>query len=270
MFKRYKSYVIDVVKEKCPFKKRSKFSYEYYFDMFRIMLNDTNSWKALSRLSDCQSDSRYHYTTIRKMFNRWSKHNVFSIAYHKMLCDNNLNLPKLKGVDRSIDLFIDATFVDNKTGSELVNVNPLYYKKNVTKLSIICDSKKTPLSITPFKSTTNDSITVIDSLKPLNIRRRVNLIADKGYVMNRHKKQILLKQYKVRLIVPKKKNQKKVRLSAFAKSKLRIRNVVENCIRTLKAYNRIMVRKDRLLINFMSFVHLGAGIRLDERLSWII
>ena len=196
MIKRYKSYVIDTVKELCPFKKISSFSYEYYFDMFRIMLNDTNSWSSLSLLSSCQSNSRYHYTTIRKMFNRWSKHNVFSIAYHKMLADNDLNLPTSRTNARSIDLFIDATFVSNKSGSELVGVNPLYYKKKVTKLSIICDSKKTPLSITPFRSTTNDSITVIDSLKPLNIKRQINLIGDKGYVMNRRNKQLLLKKSK--------------------------------------------------------------------------
>jgi hypothetical protein len=164
--KNYKQYVMDNVIKLCPFKKKSKYS--YYYDMFVLVLKHVNSWFSLSITSNYIGKSKYHYTTIRKMFNKWTNFNIFKIAYFEMLNDHNLyNLSK------NSDLFIDACFVSNKTGSEFVGINPMYYKKNVTKLSIICDSNKIPLSITPFKSTTNDCKTIIDSLTDLNLKKKL-------------------------------------------------------------------------------------------------
>ena len=143
-------------------------------------------------------------------------------------------------------------------------MNPTYYKKNVTKLSIICDTNKIPLSITPFKSTTNDRKTIIDSINNTNIKKRVNLIGDKGYISTKFNRQVLLKKYKVKLITPRKKNQKNIRISKLMKSKLKIRNRVENCIQSIKSFNRISIRKDRKLINYMNFVYMACGVRFDK------
>jgi len=143
-------------------------------------------------------------------------------------------------------------------------MNPTYYKKNVTKLSIICDTNKIPLSITPFKSTTNDRKTIIDSINNTNIKKRVYLIGDKGYISTKFNRQVLLKKYKVKLITPRKKNQKNIRISKLMKSKLKIRNRVENCIQSIKSFNRISIRKDRKLINYMNFVYMACGVRFDK------
>ena len=178
-----------------------------------------------------------------------------------------LNDHNLYNLSKNSDLFIDACFVSNKTGSELVGINPMYYKKNVTKLSIICDSNKIPLSITPFKSTTNDCKTIINSLTDLNLKKKINLIADKGYVSTKINKLILLKQHNVKLINPKKKNQKNVRMSKSMKTKLMVRNKVENCIQMVKSYNRTMIRKDRKLNNFISFLFMGIGIKISLKFT---
>ena len=66
-----------------------------------------------------------------------TKHDIFKLDYLKLLNDSQFNISKIRN-NNDIDLFIDATFVNNKTGTEMVNVNPLYYKKHVTKLSILC------------------------------------------------------------------------------------------------------------------------------------
>ena len=71
MVETYRSYVLELVKQLCPFKKKSKFSYDYYYNMFLHVLKDVNSWQSISLLSCSNSKSRYHYTTIRKMFNKW-------------------------------------------------------------------------------------------------------------------------------------------------------------------------------------------------------
>jgi hypothetical protein len=72
----------------------------------------------------------------------------------------------------------------------------MYYKKNVTKLSIIYNSNKIPLTITPFKSTTNVSKTIIVSIKFLNNNKKINLIGDKGYLSKKINKIIFLKRFK--------------------------------------------------------------------------
>ena len=156
-------------------KKKSMYSYSYYYDSFLLVLEHVNSWRSLAITLKCSNKSKYHYTTIRKMFNKWNCHNVFKIAYANMLVDYNRNLPHTK----DIDIFIDACFISNKTGCELVGINPTYYKKNVTKLSVVCNSNKIPLSITPFKSTINDCKTIIDSIKHIKFKKKINLIADK-------------------------------------------------------------------------------------------
>jgi hypothetical protein len=46
-----------MVKLICPFKKKSKYTYEYYYDMILIVLKDVNK-------------KENHYTTIRKMFDK--------------------------------------------------------------------------------------------------------------------------------------------------------------------------------------------------------
>ena len=266
MIKTYKSYVLELVNQLCPFKKKAKYTHEYYYDMFLHVLKDVNSWKSLSLLSSCKGNSRYHYTTIRKMFNRWTKHNIFKTAYFQMLNDNNMN-PLNYETNYDIDLFIDASFINNKTGVEMVDVNPLYYKKHVTKLCIICDSNKVPLSINPVKTTSHDSKTIIQAIKDFRIKKKINLIADKGYIMNKKDKKALLRKHKVKLIVPKKKNQKNVRITKYMKSKLKIRNIVENCIQSIKAFNRIYLRRDRLIANYLSFVFIGSGLILNNKIN---
>lgn len=258
--KTYKEYVLETAHEKCPIRKKSIYTYSYYYDAFLIVLKHVNSWRSLSITANYSGKSRYHYTTIRKMFNKWSGLNIFNIAYNKMLNDYLSDLPHSK----SIDLFIDACFISNKTGSELVGINPTYYKKNVTKLSIICDSNKVPLSVTAFKTTINDCKTVRQSVKSLDINKPINLIADKGYMTKRSDKLELLRNYKIKLIVPKKKNQKNIRISKLMRSKLKVRNKVENCIQSIKRFNRIMVRKDRKICNFLGFVYIGIGLLLDK------
>ena len=123
----YKQYVLDIAFDRYPVKKKSIYTYSYYYDMFLLVLKHVNSWRSLAITLKYSGKSKYHYTTIRKMFNKWSINNVFKIAYNRMLSDYKTN----QHYGKEVDLFIDVCFVSNKTGSELVGINPTYYKKNV-------------------------------------------------------------------------------------------------------------------------------------------
>lgn len=85
---------------------------------------------------------------------------VFEKAFKKFKCnDHNTNL-----------LYIDATSIYNKKGSELVTINPENKKKKVTKLSLIVTKKGFITSIIPFdinKTLINKSNTSVHDAYPL-------------------------------------------------------------------------------------------------------
>ena len=82
----------------------------------------------------------------------------------------------------------------------------------------------------------------------------INIIGDKGYIINENDKIKLLKK-KVVIITPKRKNQK-IKTTTEEKVKLKKRYKVENLFSKIKAYNRIHVIKDRLMSTYMGFVYM--------------
>lgn len=108
--KTYKQYVLETIKEICPFKKKSIYDYEYYYDMILIVLKDVNSWRSLKVTINYRDKKENHYTTIRKMFNKWNKMDIFKIAYERML--ENKVIKRIQSEKSVINLFIDSTFDD--------------------------------------------------------------------------------------------------------------------------------------------------------------
>lgn len=257
--KTYKEYVLETINELCPNKKMTTYTNEYYYDMMLLVLKDITSWRSL-RITKYYIDKKEnHYTTIRKKFNKWNKLDVFRKAYEKLI--NNV-IVKWEN-KKEIDLFIDSTFINNKTGSELVGVNPMNYKKRVTKLSIICDNNKQIIKIIPIKTTKNDCVSIEDTIENLKKHKKINLIGDKGYIA-RHEIKDRLRIRKIRLITPRKRNQKKKRLSISDRIKLKKRNKVENCIKDIKSYSRIATRTDKLIINYMGFVYIACALNIKK------
>ena len=98
----YKEYVLETAYEKYPVRKKPIYTYSYYYDTFLIVLKHVNSWRSISITSNYSGKSRYHYTTIRKMFNKCSKFNVFKI--------NAINLIQIATM---ITLFLNLIFRNN-------------------------------------------------------------------------------------------------------------------------------------------------------------
>jgi hypothetical protein len=114
-----------------------------------------------------------------------------------------------------------------------------------------------------FKSTLNDCKTIEETIKSLDIKGKINLVGDKGYLVREDVKKRLRKK-KIRLIVPRRKNQKKKRIRKKDRELLKERNKVENAIKLIKSINRISLRKDKKILTYMGFVWIGCGIRLDN------
>ena len=118
---------------------------------------------------------------------------------------------------------------DNKTNDKIINKNTI-------------------------KTLPHDTNSLLQSIKKLNkkISKKTNIIGDKGFIINPSK----ITDININLITPKRTNQK-TRNTEQEKIKLKKRSVIERWFGRLKNFNRIMVRRDKLISTFMGFVYLG-------------
>jgi hypothetical protein len=202
--------------------------------------------------------------TIYNEYNKWSKDGIFEIAYYYFIKENYFKLSKLKN-NKLINLFIDVTKINNKNGSENIGINVEYKKKNVTSLTVICDYNKIPIGIqymdvnvkpnkkNTFKHEIKNVQNTLNTI-PIDFKyHKVNLIGDKGYISQEKFK---LGHKKIPIITPKRKNQK-IQNTDIEKELLKDRHKIENLFASLKVFNRIAMRKDKKIKNYMSFVYLG-------------
>lgn len=131
-------------------------------------------------------------------------------------------------------------------------------------LSVSVEQEPKTLSILPKKNKTitittleHDVKGIIPILENTGIPKntKINLIGDAGYIVGDETKKVL-KKMNVTLITPYRKNQTKQN-TATEKKKLKKRNAVERSISAIKVNNRIHVRKDRKLKNYMGFMYMG-------------
>jgi hypothetical protein len=235
--------------------KKIKYSDEYYLTMIYYMLNDVNNWNFLSNLKLYKSKYKYHYKTIYNKFRLWTSQKVFENAFnnYKTICKTNL-------------LLIDATSNINKYGSENVVINPEYKKKKVTKLSLVINKNGFIHSVTYFdiKNKNDNYSSAIHDVKMINknlsniniVNNKSNyyhLLADKAY---KTQDKFKLDNKTIKIITPDKKNCKKEN-TKFLNKKLKKRIKIENVNCYIKKYERIMVRKDRKIKYYMSFIYMA-------------
>ena len=252
----------------CPNEYNSKYNNEYYLNNILYVLNNFVSWKSLKYSKLLLSDKEYHYKTIHKKHILWSNNKVYEYAYNDILNNNtNCNITE--------NIIIDNTLIINKYGSQDVGYgNCESRKKKYTSLtSIINENNKQVVLFnnkTKLKEKNNKNINAqkeyintlphdtssllhsIDLLKN-KIKKKTFIIGDKGYIIDNKK----IKNEYIKIVTPKRKNQKSKNTDE-EKEKLKIRYKVENWFSKLKNFNRIMIRRDRLINTFMGFVYLGS------------
>ena len=252
---KYKKLVLELVDRLIPKRRPCKYSNAYYFDNFVHVLKNVVSWKSLSKVFP--NMPKNHYKTIQDKFLQWSKANIFEIAYEKLIEETK----KIYTEKSQIDLFIDTANINNKYGIEYATYGQ-NKKKKVTKISLVVNEEKIPLSVTFHKGNKHDSQTVTESLKKVTegIKyKKINVIGDSAYIL----KPLVLKDFaeiKIRFIAPYRKNMKR-KNSEFEVEKLSKRSKVEHSNAYMKDYNRVYVRRDRLIHTYRSFVFMALGIK---------
>lgn len=275
----YEKFILEIVDKFFPVIRKRKYSNEYFLIHFQYILQDVTRWKSLTITITYHQEHTYHYKYINQVFNKWSSKNVFELAYNKLLhfyYFSNTNILH----SRKLGLFIDAFFVNNLCGTENVTKNPEYKKKQVTKMSTICDQHKNVLGITNIPTFNNEEkkcnvfnheVTyvqeTIDKIPiTIPIYVKTTICGDKGYISQNS---FNLNGKLLKMIAPKRKNQK-TKNTKQEKKILSNRYVVENSIKNIKQYGRTYVRKDKKIKNFMSFIFLGLAETFCKKYSLFV
>ena len=141
----FSKYILNEAIMAYPLVRKRKYSLEYYLEQFKHVLLHFSSWHSLQLLFK-DTEKENHYKTIYNEFNRWSKDDIFEKAYYKFISENYFKLSRVNK-NKTLNLFIDVTKINNKYGVEKIGVNCEYKKKNITAIQLICDNDKIPLGI---------------------------------------------------------------------------------------------------------------------------
>jgi len=235
------------------------------------------TWKSLKYTYDYHNNNKFHWKSIYNEYNRWAKDNIFEDAYIHFMNNNYFKLSNVRK-NRKLNLFIDVTKINNKYGSEYIGINNEYKKKNVTALTVICDDNKLPLAVSYMAINKNKTKagnnTIRHDIKgvqptlnniPINLKKyiKINLIGDKGYITQ---KKYFVFNRKVKMTCPKRKNQK-TKNTKTEKIMLKDRHKIENLFASIKNYNRISLRRDKHIKNYMSFVYVGLMKYISNKLK---
>ena len=172
------------------------------------------------------SDNTVDSSTIRRRFAKWTKAGIFS-EYRRRLTVEYLQRHPCK------DLVIDASFVKNVSGHDVVGKNPTDRGRLATKISVVCSDTGIPVGMHFAPGNISDSQLVEQTLEDIpnglfssDKRRRFCLIGDRGYVLKSEVQTRLLATYRMRVVRPQKKNDRKYRLSQADRTKLQKRNCI--------------------------------------------
>ena len=248
--------ILNLVNERCPNIRTPKYSNAYYLNNIILVLRDVVSWKSLSRVY--KHSSKFHYKTIYDIYLKWCKLNIFEDVFN--ILSNTFYLSQYT-TSSNINLYIDSSSINNKYGRELVAYGGENKKKQITKISLICNEDKFPVSVTFYSGNIVDVTTIYKSLNPLLDKiyyKQINLMGDKGYISKNIENDLQKKS--INLIAIKRKNQA-VQNTKSELDLLKNRYKIENVNQIMKDFNRISIRRDKKLITFKSFVFLGFLIK---------
>lgn len=241
-----------------------KYSLEIIIDQILFVLRTGGDWR-------CLSDTKWAYTsgiswnTVYQHFNKLSKYGIFKSTYIELLHKYIKKSPNKK---LKIQL-TDTTFIPNQYGMDSIARNKYYKNKNVTKISIISDSKGIPINIKVTSGNHHDSKIVQDQLneksnlidETINEQYKKYFLGDKGYD-SKKLVEILVEENYDPIIPQNKRNTKNVsKIRELTKEQKKIykkRIIIENLFSKIKRWTRrLSSRYDKLVVNYEAFLYIS-------------
>jgi hypothetical protein len=129
-------------------KRKRKYSPEYCLYYIIIVFTELQKWSSLRYV--LPKMKKRHFTLIHKTHLLWSKLDLYKKAHLEL---QRIYKNKQFKFSKNLELFIDSTDIYNKRGIENIGYghNP---KKQVSRLSLICDINKNIHSITLVNANT--------------------------------------------------------------------------------------------------------------------
>lgn len=192
------------------------------------------------------------YKTVYHYFALWSKARLFENVFYAFA---NIASSTGRGA-----LVLDTSFVKNVHGSDVIGPNPTDRGRKGSKLSLLTDSKGTPLCAVLHKANKNDALTLKHTLE--TFKRKVSshdkfssLLADKGYDASHCR--TVCEQHKLMPCIPRRRT----------KDIFPGRYVVEQTFGLLDQFRRVRVRYETLSRNFKSMHFLALSVIVARRLT---
>ena len=111
IFKVYKSCVLEIANNAYKNVRKRKYKLDYYLNKFLLLLNELNKWQSLSVIDEIPNQKKFHWKTIYNEFIKWSKDNIFKIAFEKFINTNYFKHSKVRQNKREKQkLFLKIAF----------------------------------------------------------------------------------------------------------------------------------------------------------------
>ena len=219
-----------------------KLSVAYIIDRVYYVCKTGCQWSTL----DVEGGS---YKTIFHYFNLWSKARLFEHAFYAL----SSSKPFITG-----PLSIDTSFVKNVFGRDVIGRNPTDRGRKATKVSLLVNSRGTPLCCVYHQGNKSDiqslghMLTEADR-RGIPLRRYAALLADKGYDSATCRAQS--RQHGLEPLIPHRRT-----LESYPG-----RYVVEQTFGLLDQFRRIRSRYEALVRNFKSMHHIACSAIITRR-----
>lgn len=240
---------------------------------FFYVLFEGVTWSIASKLT---FDTHKYRSTLNRKFNTWVDRGIISDTYDVLtssyLEENNID-----------ELHIDSTDIQNKLMPKKYTYKSFKLSKQAIRVTIVGDVNKTPLDYTINSAHKPDSVLGYKLLakSKLKFKRNTKLYGDKGYYMNKDKKDIIYQRSRLKIVVPKKKYKKKkyktknykpqikrVRHSKQMKEGLKRRIVIEHLNSVIhRSFKRIDKVHEKKKTTFEAFLQMAMSVILINKLN---
>jgi len=206
-------------------------------------------------------------STLNSHFMFFVRKNVF-VDFYKLLLDKYLENDRRNKLKYES---IDTSFVPNFYGVENIGMNKFYKNKFGTKVSIVVDVNGIPISVVVDKGNIHDTQFVERNMTSMltnpnknksgkKYKHRSKMLGDKGY--DSHESRDTFEKNDFECVIDynnrNTKDETKVKkLNPKEKVIYKKRIIVENMFSKMKKNRRLVMRYEKKLITFVSFVYMS-------------
>jgi hypothetical protein len=148
------------IKKKDTSGRKLKFSIDSYLDSIHYILKTGISWRSLCIIRK----TPYNHTTLFKFYQKLCSFDVFNIVYNRLLKKYRTAKLKKININEYENLFIDSTMIKNINGRDVLGMNHYDRYRQASKLNVIIDSNKIPISHILVGANINDAILTLSTV----------------------------------------------------------------------------------------------------------